>query len=87
MAYISQIAIENALSAFEQPEPICNRQATEAALVLLANSPRHARRFALAMHGRVARGLDTDMIEHWARVVMEIARLTGMRRIAASSRV
>ena len=28
------------------------------------------------MHSRVARGLDAALIEHWARVVMEITRLT-----------
>jgi hypothetical protein len=57
--------------------------ATEAAHVLLATSRKHARRSALAMHSRVARGLDVALIEHWARVVMEISRLKQTRRIAA----
>ena len=83
MAYMSQIAIETALTALDHPDAICPRHATEAAHVLLANSPRHARRFALAMHARVSRGLDTNVIEHWARVVMEIARLSGARQLAA----
>jgi hypothetical protein len=81
MAYISAIAIERALRSSEEapPNAISPHDATEAAHVLLATSRRHARRFALAMHSRVARGLDAALIEHWARVVMEIARLTDTR--------
>jgi hypothetical protein len=86
MAHISTIAIEAALRSIDEtalrsinetaPEAIRHSQATEAAHVLLATSRRHARRFARAMHSRVARGLDAALIEHWARVVMETARLT-----------
>ena len=85
MAYISKIAVERALRSLEETpsEAISFHHATEAAHVLLATSRRHARRFALAMHSRVARGLDVALIEHWARVVMEISRLTQTRRIAA----
>jgi hypothetical protein len=85
MAYISKIAVERALRLLEEtpPEAISFHHATEAAHVLLATSRRHARRFALAMHSRVARGLDVALIEHWARVVMDISRLTQTRRIAA----
>lgn len=85
MAYISKIAVEQALRSLEEApsEAISVHHATEAAHVLLATSCRHARRFALAMHGRVAQGLDVALIEHWARVVMEISRLTQTRRIAA----
>jgi hypothetical protein len=85
MAYISRIAVERALRSLEEtpPEAISHHRATEAAHVLLATSSRHARRFALAMHSRVARGLDAALIEHWARVVMEISRLTQTRRITA----
>jgi hypothetical protein len=85
MAYISKIAVERALRSLEEtpPEAISFHHATEAAHVLLATSRRHARRFALAMHSRVARGLDVALIEHWARVVMDISRLTQTRRIAA----
>jgi hypothetical protein len=77
MAYISKIAVERALRSLEEAptEAIRFHLATEAAHVLLATSRRHARRFALAMHSRVARGLDAALIEHWARVVMEISRL------------
>jgi hypothetical protein len=84
MAYISPIAVERALRSLDQTasEAIGSHHATEAANVLLATSPRHARRFALAMHSRVARGLNIDMIEHWARVVMEIGRLTAIQRLA-----
>jgi hypothetical protein len=85
MAYISPIAVETALRSIDDmaPEAIRHNQATEAAHVLLATSRRHARRFAFAMHSRVARGLDAALIEHWARVVMEIARLTQSRKAAA----
>ena len=85
MAYISKIAVERALRSLGEapPEAISFHYATEAAHVLLATSRRHARRFARAMHSRVARGLDVALIEHWARVVMEITRLTQTRRVAA----
>jgi hypothetical protein len=85
MAYISRIAVERALRSLEEapPEAIDFHYATEAAHVLLVTSRRHARRFALAMHSRVARGLDAALIEHWARVVVEISRLTQARRITA----
>jgi hypothetical protein len=85
MAYISTIAIERSLRSLEEvhPETVGSHHATEAAHILLATSRRHARRFALAMHSRVARGLDTDLIEHWTRVVTEIARLTQKRQTAA----
>jgi hypothetical protein len=85
MAYISRIAVERALRSLEEApsEAISFHHATEAAHVLLATSHRHARRFALSMHSRVACGLDAALIEHWARVVMEIGRLTQARRITA----
>jgi hypothetical protein len=85
MTYIFPIAIERALRSLEDVprEAVSFQRATEAAHILLATSRRHARRFALAMHSRVACGLDTDLIEHWARVVMEIERLTQARRFAA----
>ena len=84
MAYISPIAVETALRSIDEmaPEAIRHNQATETAHVLLATSRRHARRFALAMHSRVARGLDAALID-WARVVMEITRLTQSRKAAA----
>jgi hypothetical protein len=83
MAYISRISVERALRSLEEapPEAISSHHATEAAHVLLATSRSHARRFARAMHSRVARGLDAALIEHWARVVMEISRLTRSRKV------
>ena len=86
MAYISPIAIETALRSVGEaaPEAVRHDHAVEAAHILLANSPRHARRFALAMHSRVARGINTNVVEHWARVAVEIARISGKRRMAAS---
>jgi hypothetical protein len=85
MAHISAIAIERSLRSLEEvpPEAISLHQATEAAHVLLANSPRHARRFALATHSRVARGLDAALIEHWTRVVMEVNRMSLRNKRAA----
>jgi hypothetical protein len=85
MAYISRIAVERTLRSLEEAssEAVSSHHATEAAHVLLATSRRHARRFALAMHSRVALGLDAALIEHWARVVMEISRLTPTRRTTA----
>jgi hypothetical protein len=41
----------------------------------MAATPAHARTFAVSMHRRLSRSLDTDLIEHWARVVMEISRM------------
>jgi hypothetical protein len=79
MAYISAVTLESAPHSIDETAAaaIAPQHATEAAQVLLAASPAHARRFALAMHRRVSHGLDTNMIEHWARVVMEIGRITG----------
>ncbi|HEY4043280.1 MAG TPA: hypothetical protein VGM32_15740 [Rhodopila sp.] len=83
MAYISLIAVERALRSLEQKaEGIGSHHATEAAHVLLATSPRHAMRFARAMHSRMAASLDTDLIEHWAGVVTEVARLQRQRKAA-----
>jgi hypothetical protein len=73
---ITRIVIEQALRSLETAQEGGRPDgATGAAHVLLANSPRHARRFARAMHSRAACGLDTEQIEHWARVVMEINRI------------
>jgi hypothetical protein len=76
MSHMAPIAVEIELSAIDPSPPalIGTHHATEAARILLATSPRHARRFALAMHKRVSRSLDTDLIEHWSRVVMKLGR-------------
>jgi hypothetical protein len=42
--------------------------------VLMATASIHARKFALAMHNRVSRGLNTDLMSI-GRVVMEIDRV------------
>jgi hypothetical protein len=83
MAYISRITLKRALRSLDETpsETIGHHQAAEAAHVLLATSRRHARRFALAMHSRVARGLDAALIEHWASVVMEVSRLAQTQQI------
>jgi hypothetical protein len=71
MSYIAPLRIEDAVRSLcpDYDTAIEPRHAVEAAKILLARSPAHAMRFALAMHKRVATGLNTDMIEHWARVV------------------
>jgi hypothetical protein len=78
MSYITSIMAENALDPVERPSTpsVKPHHATDAARILLARSPTHARRFALAMHKRMARGLNSELIEHWARVVTEISRLS-----------
>ena len=77
MSHIAQIIAEKMPGSASHPAAayLCPHHAREAARILYAFSPRHGKRFALAMHRRVASGLDTDLIEHWARVVIEISRL------------
>lgn len=77
MSYIAQIVAESTPRSTEAiPTTFIEpHHASEAARILFASSPRHGKRFALVMHRRVARGLDTDLIEHWARVVMAISRM------------
>ena len=78
MAYVSPIVIETAGCSFDEPSAggIAPHFAAEAARLLVARSPTHARRFARAMHRRIACGLDSCLIEHWARIVMEVGRIT-----------
>jgi hypothetical protein len=77
MSYIAPVKVEDPIRYYTKqfPATIEPHQATEAAKFLMASASVHARKFALAMHGRVSRGLNTDLIEHWARVVMEIDRV------------
>jgi hypothetical protein len=49
--------------------------ALETAILLLTASPTKAKDFALSMYERAAWGLDVDQIEHWARIVTQLARL------------
>jgi hypothetical protein len=76
MSYEAQIVVENAELSFGRSSmaAIGPHHAVEAARILLARSPTHARRFARAMHRRVSAGLDWEIIEHWARVVTEVGR-------------
>jgi hypothetical protein len=83
MAYISLVAVEGVQCSAQTIAAITPDHAREAAQILLASAPRHARRFARAMHRRVARGLDVAMIEHWARVVMEVDRMRAALARAA----
>jgi hypothetical protein len=52
-------------------------------LLLIEVAPGRARSLALSMLERAAMGLDTDEIERWAAVVMELARLEDVQRSAA----
>jgi hypothetical protein len=74
MSYEAQIVVETAELSFGRSSFIEPHHAVEAAKILLARSPSHARRFARAMHRRVSAGLDWEIIEHWARVVTEVGR-------------
>jgi hypothetical protein len=49
--------------------------ALETAMLLVTASPNKAREFALSMYERAAWGLDVDQIEHWARIVTQLAQL------------
>lgn len=75
MSYITAIQVEEAARSLypDYAAGIEPRYAVEAAKILIARSPTHAMRFALAMHKRVSAGLNTDLIEHWARVVTVLA--------------
>ena len=75
MSYIAPIEVEDGVRSLETYSAINEQYAVEAAKVIFARSPAHAKRFALAMHKRVATGLDCVIIEHWARVVTEIGRM------------
>jgi hypothetical protein len=84
MSYIAPIQVEETARSYDRNYvmAIDSHYAIEAARILFSNSPAHARRFALAMHSRVSRSLDTDIIEHWARVVTEIGRISRCRMAA-----
>ena len=77
MLYIAPVKVGDPIRYYTKyfPATIEPHHATEAAKFLIASASVHAQKFALAMHGRVSRGLNADLIEHWARVVMEIDRI------------
>jgi hypothetical protein len=77
MSYDIPIVVEDAQRFVEQGSAtgIDPRYATKAAKMLMAATPAHAGTFAVSMHRRASKSLDTDLIEHWARVVMEISRM------------
>jgi hypothetical protein len=49
----------------------------EAAMLLFTSSPAKAKEFALSMYERAAWGLDVGKIEHWARIVTQLAQLAA----------
>jgi hypothetical protein len=49
--------------------------ALEMAMLLFTACPTKAKEFALSMYERAAWGLDVAQIEHWARIVTQIAQL------------
>jgi len=44
-------------------------------MLLFTACPTKAKEFALSMYERAAWGLDVDQIEHWARIVTQLAQL------------
>ena len=75
MAHMAQASFARApdLASLSLPPSFA---ALETALLLFAACPAKAKEFALSMHERAARGLDCDQIEHWARIVTQLAQLT-----------
>ena len=51
--------------------------ALETAVLLFTACPAKAKEFALSMYERAAWGLDVDQIEHWARIVTQLAQLAS----------
>ena len=77
MSYDVPVVVEDAWRSFnlKTEAGIDPCFATAAAKMLLATLPAHAQTLAAAMHRNASQSLDTDLIEHWARVVMEISRM------------
>lgn len=76
MAAIERMPVE---TSFSIPESF---SATETAMLLLTSCPAKAKEFALATYERAAWDLDVDKIEHWARIVMQLAQLTAILQAA-----
>ncbi len=75
MAHMALASIERmpVSASFSMPRSF---SAFETAMLLFTASPTKAKEFALSMYERVAWGLDVDQIEHWARIVTQLAQLT-----------
>ena len=75
MAHMAEASIERTpvSASFSTPPSFT---ALETAMLLFTACPTKAKEFALSMYERAAWGLDVDQIEHWARVVTQLAQLT-----------
>ena len=73
MAHVAPISIERTPVSASLPRSFT---ALETAMLLFTASPTKAKEFALSMYERAAWGLDVDQIEHWARIVTQLAQLT-----------
>jgi hypothetical protein len=73
---------EDTESSVGRISPSVPSGAVETARMLLSASPSKAHEFALAMHERVAWGFDTELIEHWARVVTELGKIPRIELLA-----
>jgi hypothetical protein len=75
MTHMAQISMgrTSASTSFAMPKAFT---ALETAMLLFTACPAKAKEFALSMYERAAWGLDVDQIEHWARIVTQLARLT-----------
>ena len=75
MAHMALASIERTpvSASFSLPPSFA---ALETAILLFTACPAKAKEFALSMYERAAWGLDVDQIEHWARIVTQLARLT-----------
>jgi len=74
MAHIAQVSFERTPVSASFCLP--SFAAFETALLLFSACPAKAKEFALSMYERAAWGLDLDQIEHWARIVTQLAQLT-----------
>jgi hypothetical protein len=79
---VNPFLAEDTESPVRRISPSVPRGAVETARILLSASPTKAYEFAVAMHERAAWGFDTDLIEHWARVVMELGRTPRIELLA-----
>ena len=79
MSYDGPIVVEDAWRSFSQKSGagIDPSYATAAAKMLIAVSPKFAGTLAAALHQCASQSLDVDLIEHWARVVVQINRISG----------
>jgi hypothetical protein len=74
MAHMALVPIERTPVSASFPVPR-SFTALEMAMLLFTACPAKAKEFALSMYERAAWGLDVDQIEHWARIVTQLAQL------------